>query len=313
MKKLITLITAGALLFNVTPIFAENSNATDPEEISIAEKLKEEPIEFGNEEFKIKVVDVWLEESPNDYDGQAVVFEYEYTNLQDDPTGVDNDFGFYTDVIQDNDENIVNHLEWAPNKKYRIDNWVEVKPNGTAKWADAFVLDDDETAVTLKAFDFMGGDEWGEWEFELDDLELRDGDEEASEETASSNNGNNSTTTTASSRPSSRTKVNNNKVKERNGEYYVISPTDGIEIPVYRNPDGSYFFAPEHDPAYFAEREEAMRKAQEIDDKSYQAYYEDEYGNLYENPIYQYREGPSDYYEEPYDSYYDDYSDDWDD
>ncbi|AXY24743.1 hypothetical protein CL176_01215 [Suicoccus acidiformans] len=310
MKKLLITIATLTFITNV-PVNAESNHASS--DISMHEKLEKDPIEFGDQNFEVKVIDVYLEENPEYYEGKAVVFEYEFTNLMAETQSPATTWDAYTDVTQDNDPNVVNYLDWKPNVNYPPEDSPEVKTGGTTKWAEAYKLDDEKTPITLKAFNFMGGDEWGEWEFELDDLELRDGDEEASEETASSNNGNNSTTTTASSRPSSRTKVNNNKVKERNGEYYVISPTDGIEIPVYRNPDGSYFFAPEHDPAYFAEREEAMRKAQEIDDKSYQAYYEDEYGNLYENPIYQYREGPSDYYEEPYDSYYDDYSDDWDD
>lgn len=239
---LLTLSSLFIVTSNVLPVNAEEDNET-----KIEKQLKEEPIEFGNEEFKIKIINVWLEEHPNN-DGKSIVFEYDFTNLKDKPTGPDTDFDFYTDVIQDNDENIVNLLDWSPNHKYNLEDWAQVKKDGTVPWAEAYELDDEEIPVILKAFDFITGEEWGEWEFKIEDLELMEPEDLISEDSANNNQ-------------SPRKTVSKEDVIKVDGEEYIINPVDGIMIPVYRNPDGSYYFSPEHDPALLEERWRAMEEA----------------------------------------------------
>lgn len=105
-----------------------------------------------------------------------------------------------------------------------------------------------------------------------------------------------------------KTIVSKEEVVKRNGEMYYLNPASGIYVPVYRNPDGSYFFAPEHDPAYFEARSRMIEEAYYNQEPDMSAVYGEDWQT---NPDYNngyHNEAPVPYEED----YYEDWSD-WDD
>ena len=235
MRKSLILLSILSILFCSKPVLAENNPKTTEENSKITQQLEKNPIKFGNKDFTIKIIDVYLEENPDVYEGQSIVFEYEYQNLRNDSINIDNDFDFFTDIVQDNDPNIIATLDWVPNKKYIPEDAFQVKPKGKAKWADAFKLDESKNKVILEAFDFNSSEKWGEWEFNTDDLKIKDSQEVA---------------TIKNTHETNNSKVSSKELITDSGETYYINPTNGIRIPIYRNTDGSYVLSKEHDPAY---------------------------------------------------------------
>lgn len=315
-----------------------NSNSAEVTSSEV-EDITEVENEFGNtietDDFAIEILDVWLE--TNEFTNEEIiVFEYDITNKRDDPTGNDTDWLLTMSAVQDNSDDVVNTLNYSSPKDYGVEKFAQVKPGGTTTYGQGYVLTDMKTPVTLTAQEFLGETIW-EKEFDIIDLnnsnnieaEITEDDNEEDIVAMSANikrskgkfinipklaklTEESTVTETAETPPE---EVNtNNSASTNNSNNSGYTDADIAYWNSIANQYGFQSFGGQSDFASYVEYAQSAVQNAEVYGTPYpeleyinppaeenlQTYIEDEYGNMYENPIYENRYGPE---ESEYESY----------
>lgn len=173
MKKFITL---SALLLVIagcgTNESAEEVQSETVEETEqVAEQSNDKNV-IETDEFKMTLTDMWIEDSSYD-NGEIVAIEYEIENKTDEEMPNDHTLLMAVfDVIQDNDPNIVNRLDYESPKDFGLEGYARIKPGGTSVYGMGYTLTDNETPITIKVSEFAGEEIYSE-EFDITEMEKR--------------------------------------------------------------------------------------------------------------------------------------------